>query len=153
MPYQCLGQNGNMAVSFRSKYRVIPGRTGRSGKNTGYRLEIENWPVKCIVVNQRKKEKKYPNPYCHFHFSGSDATSTTSYSSFFVQSCSTNVSLNFLCFYFSSKRRLVKCGGVPWHYPRQLGQFKFQIDFYIFFNIKRTQVSKAFECSNLYYFC
>ena len=51
-----------MAVSFCSKYRVIPGRTGRSGKNTGYRLEIENRPVNCIVVNQQQKKKNTQIP-------------------------------------------------------------------------------------------
>ena len=80
----------------------IPGRTGRFGKNTGYRPENENRPVKCKPTV--KKKKRYPNPYCRFHFSGSDATSpiivhllfvfgSSSSSSSFVQSCSNSVSL------------------------------------------------------------
>ena len=58
LPYQYLGRNRTMAVSFRSKYRVIPGRTGRFGKNTGYRPENENRPVKCKPT---KKKKRYPD--------------------------------------------------------------------------------------------
>ena len=105
LPYRCLGRNRNMTVSFYSKYWVIPGCTGRFGKNTGYRPENENWPVKCKPMKKKKKEKeRYPNTYCCFHFSGSDATSpiiihllfvfgSSSSSSSFVQSCSTSVSL------------------------------------------------------------
>ena len=89
----------------------ISGRTGRFGKNTGYRPENENRPVKCKPT-VKKKKKRYPNPYCRFHFSGSDATSpiivhllfvfgSSSSSSSFVQSCSTSYWLMFLSIFFA----------------------------------------------------
>ncbi|KAL4594999.1 hypothetical protein ACB092_12G059500 [Castanea dentata] len=56
--YQCLGQNRNMAVSFRSKYWVIPERTGYSEKNARYRPENENRLVKCKSTKNRKKRKR-----------------------------------------------------------------------------------------------
>ena len=102
LPYQCLGQNRNTAISFHSKYQVISGRTDCSEKNTGYRPENENQLVKCKPM-KKKKKKRNPDPCCRFHFSGSDATSLIifhllfvfdySSSSSFIQSCSTSVSL------------------------------------------------------------
>ena len=95
LPYQYLGRNRTMAVSFRSKYRVIPGRTGRFGKNTGYRPENENRPVKCKPT---KKKKKIPRPCGRFHFSSSDATSPIILHLLFVFD-----SLLFLLLHLSSK--------------------------------------------------
>ena len=128
-----------MTVSFRSKYQVIPGCTGRSGKNTGCRPEIENRPVKCKVVNQRKKKKDTQIPTVASTFL---VATPLPLLLLLLLSSSGVAPLMFLwtffafCFYFSSERRLVKSGGVPWHHPRQLGQFKFQIDFYIFLILK-----------------
>ena len=38
----------------------IPGRTGRFGKNTGYRPENENRPVKCKPTVKKKKDTQIP---------------------------------------------------------------------------------------------
>ena len=120
-PYQCLGRNRNTAVSFRSKYRIIPGRIGHSGRNTEYRPKNENRPVKS------KKKKKKNRPCGRFYFSGSDATSriilhllfvfSFSSSSSFVQTCSPSVFLlswpisllTFLAFCFYQIKDLTFC--------------------------------------------
>ena len=38
----------------------IPGRTGRFGKNTGYRPQNENRPVKCKPTVKKKKDTQIP---------------------------------------------------------------------------------------------
>ena len=95
-----------MTVSFRSKYQVIPGCTGRSGKNTGCRPEIENRPVKCKVVNQRKKKKDTQIPTVASTFLVATPLplllllllSSSRVAPLLFHFLLANVSLNFLCF-------------------------------------------------------
>ena len=57
LPFRCLDQYRNAAVSYRFIYRLYRGRFGSTGIYTGYWPESENWPEKKSLKKLAVKRK------------------------------------------------------------------------------------------------